>query len=421
MNDLVVRRYNPAEHVRVYDPNAFLGDDSTYMFGYDELGGFSLKKIAGNVTKAVTKAVKDVGHVTGNVVTSTVGKTIIGGALAATGVGIPLAAAIGAGTQAVGGAIKSGGGIKAASSGALQGAAIGAASGVAGKLLGKTSVGQAIQSKARGLVSKVTGGRVMNDEAAQAEQARIASAQMQAQAEATAAANRAQLDQKAREMMQRQTAAAEAKRAAKENRSDPGGLLGKLGAGIGKVAPFATPFIPGVGVVTGAVEAAGETASRARRGIKAADTARDVAGKARDKSRELGGKARSLGDKARVLKEKAEKAAAAGDALGAGRLADEARKVAETAATVQNAADNAAGIADRAGAAVVAATDAGIGAAATGSSGFGEAFAGLTQNPALLVAGGVGLLLLFGNRGSSGGGGYRAPRSIVVSSRGRRR
>jgi hypothetical protein len=163
MNE-IVRRYNPSNHVQRFDPNSLLGDDSTYMFQYDGLG-FSLGKIVKNIGKTVTKAVKDTGHVVGNVVTSKVGQAVIGTGLALTGVGIPAAAAIGAASQAGGGLIKSGGGLKAATKGALVGGVEGAAAGVAGKVIHSTDIGSAIQSKTRGAINKVTGGRLFNENA----------------------------------------------------------------------------------------------------------------------------------------------------------------------------------------------------------------------------------------------------------------
>lgn len=116
---------------------------STGLSGYelsqysdDDLAGLSFKSIGkafSNVGKAVGKAVTQTGHVVGNVVTSKIGQAVIGTGLALTGVGLPAAAAIGAGLQAGGGLIKSGGGLK----GALTGAAIGGAEGAAASLAGK--------------------------------------------------------------------------------------------------------------------------------------------------------------------------------------------------------------------------------------------------------------------------------------------
>ncbi len=112
-----------------------------YGLGDDEgLGGFSLKGIVKGVSKAVKtvaspvqKAAAAVGHTAGNIVTSKVGQAVLGTALAATGVGIPAAAAIMGGTKAVGNLIKPGGNLKHAATGALQGAATGVVAGAAGQ------------------------------------------------------------------------------------------------------------------------------------------------------------------------------------------------------------------------------------------------------------------------------------------------
>jgi hypothetical protein len=99
---------------------------------YDDLG-FSLGKVLKNVTKAVGKGVKDVGHAAGKVVTSKAGQLVIGGALAATGVGIPAAAAISAAAQGGGQLIKKGGNLKKAGKGVVVGGAEGAAASLVGK------------------------------------------------------------------------------------------------------------------------------------------------------------------------------------------------------------------------------------------------------------------------------------------------
>jgi len=108
------------------------------LAGYtdEQLGIFGIK-IGGSVGKALKKvdqtrlkATKAVGKV----VTSTAGKAILGTVLAATGVGIPLAAAIGAGTQAAGTAAK-GGKLKDVAKAAAGGAAIGAGGAIAGKVV----------------------------------------------------------------------------------------------------------------------------------------------------------------------------------------------------------------------------------------------------------------------------------------------
>jgi len=98
--------------------------------------GNAVKKAAGDTKNAVVKAAVDTGHVAGKAATSTVGKVVIGAALAATGVGIGAAAAIGAASQATGELIKPGGNLGKAGKGAVTGAAIGAGSAVAGKVIG---------------------------------------------------------------------------------------------------------------------------------------------------------------------------------------------------------------------------------------------------------------------------------------------
>lgn len=99
--------------------------DTLQGYEVDEFDGlgFSLGSIVKNIGNAVTKAVSDTknavvkaavdtGHVAGTVATSGVGKAVIGGALALTGVGIPAAIAIGAATQGIGTLIKPGGNIE---------------------------------------------------------------------------------------------------------------------------------------------------------------------------------------------------------------------------------------------------------------------------------------------------------------------
>lgn len=113
----------------IYD----LGDGMVYELG--DLEGLSIKgvfKAVKKIASPIQKGAAAVGHTVGTVVTSKVGQAVIGTALAATGVGIPAAAAIMAGTKAAGNLIKPGGNIKHALTGALQGAAEGVAAGAAG-------------------------------------------------------------------------------------------------------------------------------------------------------------------------------------------------------------------------------------------------------------------------------------------------
>jgi hypothetical protein len=114
-------------------PQYALGDSE------DDLGqlGFSLGKTVKNIGNTVKKAVVDTGHVAGKVVTSKVGQAVIGTALAATGVGIPAAAAIMGGSKAIGNLIKPGGNLKSAATGAYQGALTGAAFSVGGSVARK--------------------------------------------------------------------------------------------------------------------------------------------------------------------------------------------------------------------------------------------------------------------------------------------
>lgn len=125
--------------------------------------GFSLKsvvkgvaKVAGNVAKTVKKAAVDTAHVTGKVVTSKVGKTILAGGLALTGAGIPAAAAIMGGTQAVGTLIKPGGNVGKAAKAGATGAAVGVAASVVGK--GVRKVAPSITDKSRDVVNKLLPG-----------------------------------------------------------------------------------------------------------------------------------------------------------------------------------------------------------------------------------------------------------------------
>lgn len=129
-----------------------------YPFG--DVGPSDFGNIFSNIGKAVSKAVKDTGnavakaavdtgHVTGEVVTSTAGKAVIGGLLAATGVGLLPALAIGAATQGVGRLVAPGGNLKTAVTGAEQGAVGGAAASVVGTLA-RTDAAATV---AKGLVS----------------------------------------------------------------------------------------------------------------------------------------------------------------------------------------------------------------------------------------------------------------------------
>jgi hypothetical protein len=395
MNE-VVRRYNPNHGVQRFDPNALLGDDSTYAFRYDGLGGFSLGKIVKNVGKAVGKAVKDTGHVAGNIVTSNIGKAVIGTGLALTGVGIPAAAAIGAATQAGGGLIKSGGGLKAAASGAVIGGVGGAAAGVAGKVIGASGVGSALQSGTRGIINKVTGGRLFNEPTPSPVSPVVVNpppglptvADMPGPSVIGTMATPA-------------AASVLRARAANINRSPAGSTMAAVGGVLTKATP-AVAQIPGVSIFAGAQQAA----NNASRAAQVASNARATAQKARDQQKKLSNKARSLADRIKTLTAKADTLATAGDQVGAGKIADEIRKITEQMGTVQQAANTAADIGDRAGAAVVAATNAGIGAAATGSAGFGETLAGIASNPIAVIGLGVGAFLLLKPRG----GGYESSR-----------
>lgn len=130
------------------------GGPVIYGTGEEGLGGFSLKKLVKGVSKTVKKIASPiqkgaaaVGHEAGKIVTSKVGQAVLGTALAATGVGIPAAAAIMGGTKAVGSLIKPGGNIKHALTGAYQGALTGAAFGVAGKAFQAVAPGKAAGAK----------------------------------------------------------------------------------------------------------------------------------------------------------------------------------------------------------------------------------------------------------------------------------
>lgn len=115
--------------------------NTTVIYGMgDELGGFSLKKIVKKVARGVKhvaspvqRGLTHVGHEAGKIITSKVGQAALGTVLAATGVGVPAAAAIFGGTKAFGNLIKPGGNLKHAAIGAFQGAAEGATAGLLGK------------------------------------------------------------------------------------------------------------------------------------------------------------------------------------------------------------------------------------------------------------------------------------------------
>jgi hypothetical protein len=94
--------------------------------------GNAVKKAAKDTTKAVTKAAVDTGHAAGAVATNKFVQAGLGVALAATGVGLPAAAAIGAGVKGGGNLLKKGGNLKSAVTGAGQGAALGAGAAIVG-------------------------------------------------------------------------------------------------------------------------------------------------------------------------------------------------------------------------------------------------------------------------------------------------
>lgn len=136
--------------------------EPTQLGDYEGLG-FSLKNVVKNVAKTAVKAVKDTGHVAGKAVTSGVGKTILAGGLALTGVGIPAAAGIMAATQAGGALIKPGGNVGKAAKAGAQGAVIGAGAGVAGKVLTKMAPG--VVTGSRKAFNKVTPGDTFKTDA----------------------------------------------------------------------------------------------------------------------------------------------------------------------------------------------------------------------------------------------------------------
>lgn len=126
----------------------------------------SLKKAVTNVGKTVKKAVVDTGHAVGTAVTSKVGQAVLGGALAVTGFGLPVAAAVGAGVKATGNLIKPGGNLGKAATGAYQGAALGVGSAVVG-----SGVRAVVQGKGLGGFTKMlVGGRGAANKPATAEE-----------------------------------------------------------------------------------------------------------------------------------------------------------------------------------------------------------------------------------------------------------
>ena len=117
--------------------------------------GNAVAKGAKDTGKATVKAAVDTGHVTGKVVTSKVGQAVIGGALAVSGVGLPAAAAIGAATKGVGNAIKPGGNLKSAVTGAGQGALLGAGAASVGSVVRTVKAGDGLG----GFGSRLLGGK----------------------------------------------------------------------------------------------------------------------------------------------------------------------------------------------------------------------------------------------------------------------
>lgn len=152
----------PGRLASAYDARFGLGN-STVVYGMgDELAGFSFKSIARAVKRVaspVQHALTAVGHETGKIVTSKVGQVVIGGVLAATGVGIPAAAAIMGGTKAFGNLIKPGGNLKHFATGAFQGAAEGVAAAGVGNVLrsgaarsAESFVGHAVKAVGSGVL-----------------------------------------------------------------------------------------------------------------------------------------------------------------------------------------------------------------------------------------------------------------------------
>ncbi len=143
--------------------------EPTQLGDYEGLG-FSLKsvvksvgKAVGGAAKAVAKGATAVGHTAGKVVTSGVGKGILAGGLALTGVGIPAAAAIMGGSQAVGALIKPGGNIGKAAKAGATGAAVGAGAAVVGK--GIKRFAPSVTDASRRAFNKVTPGDTFKTDA----------------------------------------------------------------------------------------------------------------------------------------------------------------------------------------------------------------------------------------------------------------
>lgn len=92
----------------------------------------AIKKGVKDTGRAVKKGAIDTGHGIGAVATSKAGLAALAGGLAFTGVGLPAAAAIGAGVKGGGSLIRKGGNPRNAFRGAYQGAAVGAGAAVGG-------------------------------------------------------------------------------------------------------------------------------------------------------------------------------------------------------------------------------------------------------------------------------------------------
>lgn len=94
--------------------------------------GNAVAKGAKDTGKAVVKGAVDTGHVAGAVAKSDIGQGIIGAALAASGVGLIPAVAIGAGVKSTATLIAPGGNLGKAGHAAIKGAELGAGAAVAG-------------------------------------------------------------------------------------------------------------------------------------------------------------------------------------------------------------------------------------------------------------------------------------------------
>src|ERR1700738_5128311 len=95
----------------------------------------------------------NIGHAVGSIADNKWTKTALAAGLAATGVGAPAAAGIMAGTGALGGGLKPGGGMRDAASGAATGAIEGGAAGA----FGGGGAGEGIMSKIGGAMQNVGG------------------------------------------------------------------------------------------------------------------------------------------------------------------------------------------------------------------------------------------------------------------------